>query len=86
METMLSTIGTVVPVVGQEGSEAKPVVELEKLEHALSDKALETSRVIAIGVSITTIVKVLDILAKEEIWRWENEVGKWVEDRETGGQ
>ena len=35
---MLSTIGTVVLVVGQESSEAEPVVELEKLEHTLSDK------------------------------------------------
>ena len=49
-------------------SEAEPIVELEKLEHALSDKALETDRVRAIGVSVTTTVKVLDILAKEEIW------------------
>ena len=68
VETMLSTIGTIVQVVGQEGSEAEPIIELEKLEHALSDKALETGRVRAIGVSVTTTVKVLDILAKEEIW------------------
>ena len=68
VETMLSTIGTIVPVAGQEGSEAEPIIELEKLEHALSDKALETSKVRAIGVSVTTTVKVLDILAKEEIW------------------
>ena len=67
VETMLSIIGTVVPVVGQEGSEAEPVVELEKLDHALSDQALETGRVRAIGVSVTTAVKVLDILAKKEI-------------------
>ena len=65
---MLSTIGTIVLVAGQEGSEAEPIIELEKLEHALSDKALETGRVRAIGVLVTTIVKVLDILAKEEIW------------------
>ena len=68
VETMLSTIGTIVLVAGQEGSETEPIIELEKLEHALSDKALETGRVRAIGVSVTTIVKVLDILAKEEIW------------------
>ena len=68
VETMLSTTGTIVPVARQECSEAEPVVELEKLEHALSDKALETGRVRTIGVSITTAVKVLDILAKEEIW------------------
>ena len=69
VETMLSTIGTVVPVAGQEGSEAEPVGELEKLAHTLSDKALEIGRVRAIGVSVTTVVKVLDILAKEKIWR-----------------
>ena len=61
---MLSTIGTVVPVVGQEGSEAEPIVELEKLEHALLDKALETGKVRAIGVSVTVVIKVLDILTK----------------------
>ena len=65
---MLSTIGIVVIVAGWEGSEALHVVELEKLEHALSDKAFETGKVRAIGVSVTTTVKVLDILAKEEIW------------------
>ena len=68
VETMLSTIGTVVSVVGQKGSEVELVVKLEKLEHTLSYKALETGRVRAIRVSVTTAVKVLDILAKEKIW------------------
>ena len=61
---MLSAIGTVVLVAGQEGSEIEPIIELEKLEHTLSDKALETGKVRAIGVSVTVAIKVLDILTK----------------------
>ena len=45
VETMLSTIGTVVLVAGQKGSETEPIIELEKLEHTLSDKALEIGKV-----------------------------------------
>ena len=61
---MLSTIGTVVLVTGQEGSETEPIIELEKLEHTLSNKALEIGKVRAIGVSVTVAIKVLDILTK----------------------
>ena len=72
METMLSTIGTVVPVVGLKGSEVKPVIELEKLEHTLSDKALETGRVRAIGVGNNCIKSIRHISKRRNmaLRRW----------------
>ena len=44
VETMLSTIRTIVPVAGQESSEVEPVVELEKLNVFITEPVIEPEK------------------------------------------